>query len=509
MNAQATVGRFFISACVVVQSILLSPKYQVFIGDKEVFRYMGMLIMQGGVPYRDAFDHKPPFIYFLAALFDFLGPWGLWLATTLLVLAAALFFYQTCLRLGARFPIVYPLSFVILMRYTPVIEGGGLTREVTASLALIIFSFSIIRPDGLIFIGVLCSLIFFTQQNELPPVMPFALLALLVGLRAPSGSSPVWSRLIKKAGLAAIGGMIVCLAVVLYFACHGALCDFWNHAFVFNTAVYADPPQPVVTTIRRLAGYLGYYHLLYPMAFLTLLSSVALLPGSSSVHIKAIILASLSGLCMQLFSISLSNKYYGHYFISCIPYIVTLMLACGLFLQKILTRSMTWIVPAALMLAVCANKFEVNKFSRLAEFTSAHAYRDKYPAFYFSDLKALQGCPGSLYVFRNKDYLALNTDLRIIAPSIWIYDHIWDMFPYWDPDGSIFKGILNDLHTANTEYILDFSPVFPLSRSDLQNAWDRFINSRYAVAAHFDDQNGNRIWNLYKLTTSAIKTPEQ
>ena len=33
--------------------------------DVEVFRYVGMCITKGYVPYKDAFDHKPPLIYFI------------------------------------------------------------------------------------------------------------------------------------------------------------------------------------------------------------------------------------------------------------------------------------------------------------------------------------------------------------------------------------------------------------------------------------------------------------
>nr|MBP8968543.1 glycosyltransferase family 39 protein [Lachnospiraceae bacterium] len=33
--------------------------------DSSAFRYMGMLIAKGGIPYRDAFDNKGPLMYFI------------------------------------------------------------------------------------------------------------------------------------------------------------------------------------------------------------------------------------------------------------------------------------------------------------------------------------------------------------------------------------------------------------------------------------------------------------
>ena len=52
-------------------SIFYIPYYNPLHGDKEVFRYVGQLMLRGGVPYRDVFDHKPPLIFVLywASLF--------------------------------------------------------------------------------------------------------------------------------------------------------------------------------------------------------------------------------------------------------------------------------------------------------------------------------------------------------------------------------------------------------------------------------------------------------
>ena len=36
--------------------------------DEGMFGYMGQLILDGGLPYLDAFDHKPPVVFYLNAL---------------------------------------------------------------------------------------------------------------------------------------------------------------------------------------------------------------------------------------------------------------------------------------------------------------------------------------------------------------------------------------------------------------------------------------------------------
>src|SRR5580765_7577165 len=49
--------------------------------DSGVFLYVGWRFLNGDIPYRDVWDHKPPLIYFVDALGLTLTPhslWGVW-----------------------------------------------------------------------------------------------------------------------------------------------------------------------------------------------------------------------------------------------------------------------------------------------------------------------------------------------------------------------------------------------------------------------------------------------
>ena len=72
------------------------PTSELFFDDKEIFKYVGLVIYKGGVPYRDVFDHKPPLIYFLNAFNWWFNVWIPWLLDTCLVLFATLLFYWLC-----------------------------------------------------------------------------------------------------------------------------------------------------------------------------------------------------------------------------------------------------------------------------------------------------------------------------------------------------------------------------------------------------------------------------
>ena len=503
-NNKIRFNYFIISVFVLVESLLISPKYQQFIGDKEVFRYMGMLLCEGCVPYRDAFDHKPPVIYFLAALGNYLGPWGLWLATTLIVLASALLFLRACVKFQARLPIMYPLVFIVLMRFSPIIQGGELTREITASTVLCLFSINILQPNRLILIGVLAAVIFFTQQNELLAALPLFFLALLWG--DPSCNSPdrAWRTVRKKAFLCLTGIALVCIPIVSFFFFHNALNDFWQQAFVFNSTVYVGSTHHLFKGIWRTTRELKFFHLLYPIIILFCLCLVFSMREKNKGLLQIVFALTTASMVLQVFSISLSEKFYGHYFLGFIPYFCMLVLVTGLYLQKAAIFRNSWIIPLALFFLVCSKQMEFPKFIKLKDIATADKYHQSYPPFYFSELQKLSGQRGQFYVFRSKDFLALNTDLRIISPSKWIYDHIWDMFPRWDKDGNIFDGLIADLKKAGTQYILDFSPIFPMSRSSLQAVWDSFIKSRYDVVTSGIDAKGNTIWNFYTLKAHLI-----
>lgn len=63
--------------------------------DSGVFIYMGRVILNGGMPYRDAFDHKGPLLYLINALGIWLSPaWGVWFMDFTAILITFLFVYR-------------------------------------------------------------------------------------------------------------------------------------------------------------------------------------------------------------------------------------------------------------------------------------------------------------------------------------------------------------------------------------------------------------------------------
>lgn len=204
--------------------------------DSGVFLYIGWRILQGEVPYRDIWDHKPPVIFYLNALGVALSGnsrWGIWCIEVLFVLAAAWLGFRLCRKVFGN-GAAATVSLLWLVTLDFVIQGGNLTTEYTlpfqfALLALIVRAETRSAPWLWFLIGALTALAFFTKQNTVGIGVAIGLYLILSRIRSRQNK-----RLMKEAGWIAAGGMVIVLLVIVFFAWQGALADFWSAAFRYN-----------------------------------------------------------------------------------------------------------------------------------------------------------------------------------------------------------------------------------------------------------------------------------
>jgi len=101
--------------------------------DSGVFLYTGWRILNGQVPYRDVWDHKPPvFFYINAAGLALLNGsrWGVWIIEFLSLYVATVISWR--LIKGAFGTVPAILAVVLwLFGLAYVIQGGNLATEYT------------------------------------------------------------------------------------------------------------------------------------------------------------------------------------------------------------------------------------------------------------------------------------------------------------------------------------------------------------------------------------------
>ena len=227
--------------------------------DSGVFLYAGWRILNGEIPYRDFWDHKPPVIFYINALGLLItnnSRWGVWLIEFLAVCLAAYIGFRLVRKFLGPYPAVFSL-FLWLLTLAFVVEGGNLTTEYAlllqfAALWLIYDSDKPGFPNWRWFlVGILGGLAFFTKQTTIG--IWIAIVLYLTIQRLYSRQAKRW---IKEIFFIAAGGLSICVGVVAFFALNGALEQFWSAAFQFNF-VYSSSVGGVEDRLKPILEGLG------------------------------------------------------------------------------------------------------------------------------------------------------------------------------------------------------------------------------------------------------------
>lgn len=352
-----------LAAVVLVPSSSISMR-RVPSHDSGIFLYFGQQILRGQIPFRDLWDHKPPGIFYADALGLLLGngsPGGVWALEYLSLAASALTGFwilrRAFGRIAAALSVAFCLGFLVFL-----LEGGNLTEEFALPLqftALALFTISARRGWAgrgaalrACAVGVLFALALNVKQSM---VGIWAALFLWLAYRwliqrdRGLGRVFVWAG----AGAAAAQG-----AILLYYAAHHALTEYWQVAWVYNL-IYSDvDPGTRVNALADLADFLTHTSLLFPLVIAAWLAGLVLAVRAAARREAAPgfpFVIALIDLPIELVLVSTSGKNYRHYFMSLVP-AMTILAAWGVDQLARLVRRwgirLRYGLPAALIAAV-------------------------------------------------------------------------------------------------------------------------------------------------------------
>lgn len=214
--------------------------------DGGVFAYIGSRMVEGVVPYRDAWDHKPPATYLLALLGSLLtrgSLWGPWLMAVLSLTAAGLLVLWLLTSCFER-PLARAGLVLWLLGMAFYSEGDPLLTEPAAlpfQLAAYAMALLVIRRrrDGVW--GCWLLLGFCTAYCLLlkPPLASTPLIATATALSVLLRPQPRWGALSRAAALF-LGGLLLPVGVaVAYLVSRGAFWQFLDQVLIYN-GVYAQ-----------------------------------------------------------------------------------------------------------------------------------------------------------------------------------------------------------------------------------------------------------------------------
>jgi hypothetical protein len=203
--------------------------------DQSLYLYISDRLLEGGVPYVDAWDQKPPAVFVVYALFRAVWPSASVVALADIVAAVSLAWALVALGRQTIGPQAgWAAASVALLFGNPAFSrlSGVYVRgqcEVfiapAVTCALVLLTRVDRRNRHLILAGMCLALAFWLKYNALAYALPIGLAVWLWG------SSP---RRVADARVVVLGFMIPTVAVLTYFAVQGALGELWLATIVYN-----------------------------------------------------------------------------------------------------------------------------------------------------------------------------------------------------------------------------------------------------------------------------------
>jgi len=218
--------------------------------DYGFYVYIGDQIVHGKLPYRDAWESKPPAIFYVNAIGLWLGRgsrWGVWIIELIALLAAAIISFNTIRKLWGIWPALAGL-ILWLIGLDLTLQGGNLTEEYPLALhflSIALFIKLIEMPKHRLYnilLGLAFGLSFLFRANNAALEAAIIITLLLI---------QVFHRDLKSIFLqifwVAIGVLIPLLLTIVYFWSQGLLRELFEASLLYNltystTAITSGSP---------------------------------------------------------------------------------------------------------------------------------------------------------------------------------------------------------------------------------------------------------------------------
>lgn len=290
--------------------------------DYGFYAYIGDQILHGRLPYRDAWESKPPAIFYLNSLALVLGRgtrWGIWLVEWVSLLGSGIFSYINIKKLWGIFPAVGSL-LLWLIGLNLTLQGGNLTEEfplILHFLSLTLFLSLVEQPQRslqMFLLGVAFGISFlFRPNNAVVEAAIIITVFLLLIVRRN------WKILFHQALWLGLGIVLPVLATGLYFWSQGLFQELLEASILYNLT-YSK--TAITSTSPLLAGFKIFGLLAWVSTAGYFLSIYYALKTKQPIYLLLLI-----GTPLTVYVSDLAQRNYDHYFMNWLPF---LALLCGL-----------------------------------------------------------------------------------------------------------------------------------------------------------------------------------
>jgi hypothetical protein len=340
------VGLVAVALLVGLSAVVLVPNHpdgRAPAEDAGVFFYAAQRLLEGGAPYRDVWDHKPPGVYFVDALGLALGGRaGVWLVQIVFLAAAAVLGYRALRREFGETP-AFVGSLAWLVASPRLFLERGQTNFVEFFALPLQFGALLLYTGRLTWqralaIGVLGGAAFLFKPTVIGIWLAIGVVTLVSRRRAA----------LAPLALIATGVLIPVAAVAVWAAARGVLGEMVDQALVYNRAysAFASLPDRVDAALAGLR--------------LTLPSGLAIVAIGAWVYAVArrrstppLLLVALVAFPLEIAFATLGRGYH-YYFITWLPSMGVLSAFAASELRRAAGIGRTRLVLALAVLAMCA-----------------------------------------------------------------------------------------------------------------------------------------------------------
>lgn len=324
--------------------------------DFSIFAYIGERIRSGGLPYVDAWDHKPPLIFYLNALgLTFAGGnlMGIWLLEAVFLTGALLMLFRLIRGAYGDWIAVGAIFFGTL-HLARLLDFGNYTEE----FALLFQSAALVlavdpgrrSKAGLWFAsGLLMGLAFSLKQSLIGAWLGIGLTVVFeIGLDEASCIPDRLKRIAKGGSCLLAGFICINLFWIVYFATQGALRDYLYGSYTYNFIYTARSGAPrwatgwtTLTFLPELSPFFGFGLIGWFAALAKIVRSIRRGEINRCIREEWLTVWAAATLPFEVVSAGLSGMNYQHYFIPMVPAYLVLIAAlmtdiwrwsCGRFL---------------------------------------------------------------------------------------------------------------------------------------------------------------------------------
>jgi hypothetical protein len=305
--------------------------------DYGIFSYIGQQITLGKLPYKDAWDHKPPAIFYLDALGLWLAHgfrWGIWGMEFIAVILSIWFSYYLLKKNWGVLPALLGTAVWIYGLYVT-LEGGNRTEEFPLPLhflAILIFLALIKDPQNTLYafaLGLTFSISFlFRANNAMVETAAIATLLLIWLFQRQ------FRTILVQVIFIGLGVLLPILVTCIYFWSRGIFKEMFDGSITYNL-LYSGTKlsnEPILLAGLKNLGLLAWLGIIGYLIVIIYLFRQWRAGG----QISALLLFLLIGCPVAVAVTDPAQRTYPHYFINWLPYIALLTGLVVYSIQKLL-----------------------------------------------------------------------------------------------------------------------------------------------------------------------------